>query len=551
MSSEKYVMVAKTFAGLEDVLKDELIEIGASEVEVLIRGVKFTGSKEILYKANFCCRTALRILVIIKEFNVKSSNDLYNGVRSIEWSDYFEVNQTISVNSTVNSEAFNNSMFVSLKTKDAIVDQFKAKIGKRPSVNAETPDIRINVHASSDEVSVSLDSSGESLHKRGYRLGQNEASMSEVLAAGILKIAGWKGQCDFYDPMCGSGTLPIEAALIARNIPPGIFRKSFGFEKWKDFDENLFDKVYNADYEIPFENTIYASDIASVNIKISSENARNAGLKKDIQFSVSDFSTLKPVKETGMLIINPPHGQRMNDRAVEPIYSMIGTALKNNFKGINAWVFSSSEEGFRNIGLKPSTKFALFNGSIECELRSFDLYDGSQRQFKQDYSRREGNDRYRSQGDYRSQGRTDYRGSRNERDNRSTGSDERRSPRRSDGFKSNSEGPGRSGNDAPQRRDFKPRDGADRTSPRRSGDFKSAGNSNNNRGPRSDFKSRSGEAPQRREFRPGSRDERPSSRNIELNDDHKKRPSDEAKNQVIEEPKRSFKSTTKRPRIGK
>ncbi|HNZ72874.1 MAG TPA: THUMP domain-containing protein, partial [Prolixibacteraceae bacterium] len=226
MSSQKYVMVAKTFAGLENVLMEELIEIGASDVEVLIRGVKFSGSKEMLYKANFCCRTALRILVIIKEFKVKNANDLYNGVRSVEWPDYFDIQQTFAITSTANSEAFNNSMFVSLKTKDAIVDNFRAKFGKRPSVNAENPEIRINVHASSDEVSLSLDSSGESLHKRGYRVGQNEASMSEVLAAGILKIAGWKGQCDFYDPMCGSGTLPIEAALIARNIPPGIFRKA-------------------------------------------------------------------------------------------------------------------------------------------------------------------------------------------------------------------------------------------------------------------------------------------------------------------------------------
>lgn len=427
MSSQKYVMVAKTFAGLENVLMEELIEIGASDVEVLIRGVKFSGSKEILYKANFCCRTALRILVIIKEFKVKNANDLYNGVRSVEWPDYFDIQQTFAITSTVNSEAFNNSMFVSLKTKDAIVDNFRAKFGKRPSVNAENPEIRINVHASSDEVSLSLDSSGESLHKRGYRVGQNEASMSEVLAAGILKIAGWKGQCDFYDPMCGSGTLPIEAALIARNIPPGIFRKAFAFEKWKDFDEDIFDKVYNADYEKEFTHNIYASDIAPVNVKISSENARNAGLKKDIQFSVADFATLKPVGENGILVMNPPYGQRMNDRAVEPIYNMIGTSLKNNFRGINTWVISSSEEGFKSIGLKPSARIKLFNGALECELRNFEMYDGSKKASKQGEGRRSYSDNSEQRGNFR---RPPLRQDNNDRRRSGSGSEEGRNGRR-------------------------------------------------------------------------------------------------------------------------
>jgi len=388
MAAEKYTMLAKTFAGLEDVLKEELIGIGASDVEVVIRGVKFTGSKEMLYKANFCCRTALRVLLIISERKVKSANDLYNCVREIEWSDYFDVQKTFSVNSTVNSEAFNNSMFVSLKTKDAIVDKFRAKYGKRPSINTENPDIRINVHASADEVSLSLDSSGESLHKRGYRTGQNEASMSEVLAAGILKIAGWNGQCDFYDPMCGSGTLPIEAGLIARNIPPGIFRKSFGFETWKDFDEDLFDKVYNADYEVPFEHNIYASDISSVNVKIATEYAKNAGLKKDIQFSTCDFASLKPAKQEGMLFVNPPYGQRMNERAVEPLYNMIGDSLKKNFIGFKAWLFSSSEDGFRNVGLRFAKRYKLYNGPLECELRGFELYEGSKKESKQNGDRR-------------------------------------------------------------------------------------------------------------------------------------------------------------------
>lgn len=383
MSSEIYQMLAKTFDGLEEVLKTELEEIGATDVEVVSRGVKFSGSKEIMYRANFCCRTALRILRIIGEFNVKSPNDLYQGVYKMEWENYFDVNQTFAINSTVNSEAFNNSMFVSLKSKDAIVDRFRSKFDKRPSVNTDNPDFRINVHASSDAVTISLDSSGESLHKRGYRVGQNEASMSEVLAAGILKLAGWKGQTDFYDTMCGSGTIPIEAALIARNIPPGIFRPEFAFETWKDFDKELLEKVYNDDYEVPFEHKIFASDISEISLKVAEKNAKSAGVLKSINFIVKDFAQFQPDSKEGLLIINPPYGERMNERKVEPIYNMIGTQLKHSFSGFKAWVFSSSDEGFKSIGLKPSQKIPLFNGPLECSFRLFEVYEGSKKESTQ------------------------------------------------------------------------------------------------------------------------------------------------------------------------
>ena len=384
MSSESYQMLAKTFDGLEEVLKIELEDIGASNVEVVNRGVKFSGTKETLYRANFCCRTALRILRIIGEFSVKGANDLYRNVNKMEWENYMDVTQTFAINSTVNSEAFNNSMFVSLKTKDAIVDRLRAKFDKRPSVNTDDPDIRINVHASADAVTISLDSSGESLHKRGYRVGQNEASMSEVLAAGILKIADWKGQTDFYDTMCGSGTIAIEAALIARNIPPGMFRQEFAFERWKDFDEDLLEKVYNEDYEVPFEHNIYASDISSLSVKVAEKNAKSAGVLKSIEFKEQDFAQFEPQSKGGLLIINPPYGERMNDRKVEPLYNMIGNQLKHQFQGFKAWVFSSSEEGFKNIGLKPSKKIPLYNGPLECSLRLFEVYEGSKKAGKQD-----------------------------------------------------------------------------------------------------------------------------------------------------------------------
>lgn len=398
MASEKLQMLAKTFAGLENILKEELIEIGATDVEVAVNEVKFSGSKEILYKANFCCRTALRILVIIKEKKVKSANDLYNCVREIEWSNYFDVQKTFSVISTVDSEAFNSSMIVGLKTKDAIVDYFKATTGKRSSVNAENPDIRINVHATADEVSISLDSSGESLHKRGYRSGQ-DTSVCEVLAAGLLKIAGWKGQCDFFDPMCGSGSLAIEAALIARKIPPGMFRKSFAFECWKDFDENLFDSIYNADYEVPFDHQIFASDISSVNVKIATENAKNAGLKKDIQFSISDFSSIKPEKKNGFILLNPPVAQRGNEQSTESLFVMIGETLKKNFVGFQVWIFSNSDDCFRNIGLRFTDRYELVNGTQNCEIRSYELYDGSKKDVRRDsFIRSDNRDEDRNQG---------------------------------------------------------------------------------------------------------------------------------------------------------
>lgn len=427
MSLNQYQMLAKTFAGLEDVLKKELIGLGAKEVEQVIRGVRFSGPKEMLYKANFCCRTALRILCIVDEFKADNATDLYNEMKKIDWTEFFDLGQTFAVYSTVTSEAFNNSMFVSLKAKDAIVDQFRTKTGKRPSVNAENPDIRIHVHVAADTVSVSLDSSGESLHKRGYRIGQNEASMSEVLAAGLLLLANWRGQSDFYDPMCGSGTIAIEAALIARNIPPGMFRKAFAFEAWKDFDSEVFDNVYNADYEKEFRYNIYASDISPANIRLASENARNAGLKKHIQFEASDFAALKPHGSIGFIMMNPPYGQRINDRMVEPLYTMIGDQLKRSFIGFKAWIFSNSEEGFKRIGLRFAQRYELYNGALPCELRSFEVYEGSKKPSKQGYNSFSADRRGNQNAEYRNS----YRPNReNSQDQTNRNQDESGSSRR-------------------------------------------------------------------------------------------------------------------------
>ena len=518
MSSENYQMLAKTFSGLEEVLKEELIAIGATDVEVVVRGVRFKGTKEVLYKANFCCRTALRILRIVGEYKIKNADELYDSIYKIDWSELFDLSQSFTIICTVNSEAFNNSMFISLKAKDAIVDLFKSKLNKRPSYNPDDPDIRIHVHASADSLSVSLDSSGESLHKRGYRVGQNEATMNEVLAAGILKIVGWTGQCDFYDTMCGSGTIPVEAALMARNIPPGMFRKEFAFEKWKDFDAELFEAVYNEDYEKPFEHRVYASDIVNINIKVSEVNAKNAGVLKDIEFKTIDFASYEPQSENGLLIINPPNGERASDRMVVPLFNMIGDQLKKNYAGFKAWVISSSEEGLKSIDLNPTRKIKLHIGPLECSLQLFEVYDGYKKMkrtfdrpqtqsrggerregFRSNTDRGEFNPRERSDfkprdnGDYKSRDRSDFkpreRGEFKPRDNKDFKPSEKGGfkprenrdikPRERGEFKPRDKGsfkPREQGTFKPRERgDFKPREQNSFQS-REKGDFKSRDN---------------------------------------------------------------------------
>jgi len=374
---KKFRMLAKTFAGLEEVLANELRGIGADDVQILRRAVSFKGDNEILYKANFCVRTALRILKPVAEFDIKWRDDLYRGAKKIKWEDHITPGKTIAIDSIAKSELFMNSMYVSLKVKDAIVDQFRAKTGKRPSVNTENPDLRINVHLMGDKCTISLDSSGDSLHKRGYRVSQTEAPLNEVLAAGMILLSDWDGASDFLDPMCGSGTLLIEAAMIAYGIPPGMYRSSFGFERWPDFDKSLFEKIYNSDYEKNYSGTIFGSDLSSANIAIAKANVKNAGFQKKIILEVHDFATLKPPFKSGIIVTNPPYGERLMPGAVRGLYSMIGDALKSRFSGFRAWIISSSKEGFKSIGLRSSTKITLYNGALECSFRNYELFKGS------------------------------------------------------------------------------------------------------------------------------------------------------------------------------
>jgi len=379
-SVKNFKIVVKTFAGLEPVLAMELQSMGAEAVQQERRAVSFMGDTRMLYKANFLLRTALKVLKPIAYFRVNNKEDLYNQTRNIPWTNYLTLGKSFSIDSTVQSEMFVNSMYASLRVKDAIADYFRDSFGKRPSVSQEDPDIRIHVYLMGDYCEISLDSSGESLHKRGYRLGQGEAPLNEVLAAGMILLAGWSGETNFFDPMCGSGTLLIEAAMIAKNIPAGIYRKSFGFERWLDFDEALFSDIYNADYEKETTIGISGSDISAQSCAMARANIKNAGLSKMIEVETGDFLVLEPPFVQGIIVTNPPYGERIKARSIADLYKAVGDALKQKYAGYTAWIISSSEEGFKSIGLKPSRKIELFNGALPCSFRSFELFRGTHKQ---------------------------------------------------------------------------------------------------------------------------------------------------------------------------
>ena len=380
-------MLAKTFKGLESVLAQELIELGANEVQIERRAVSFKGDKAMLYRANLCLRTASRVLVPIASFKAHDTDSLYARALALDWSAYMREDTTFAIDATVYSETFRNSRFVTYRVKDAIADYWQNKVGKRPNVKVTDPDIYINVHVADEQITISLDSSGESLHKRGYRVANTEAPINEALAAGMLLLAGWKGQSDFYDPMCGSGTLLIEAALIARNIAPGVFRKSFAFEKWADFDAELWSDIYNDDsHEREFSHTIYGSDASFYAIQQATKNVKSAGVQKDIQLKqirMEEISNLKSqISNTSPLVmLNPPYGERLkSNKEMEDLYGAIGSALKHQFAGATAWIISSNEAAMKCIGLKPSKKMRLLNGELDCQFNRYDLFAGKRKQ---------------------------------------------------------------------------------------------------------------------------------------------------------------------------
>ena len=381
--TQEFEMIAKTFMGLEPVLANELTQLGAKNVQVGRRMVSFTGDKEMMYRANFQLHTAIRILKPIKHFKALSADDVYEGVKDIDWTEYLSLDKTFAVDSVVFSEEFRHSKFVAYKVKDAIVDQFREKTGNRPNISVSNPDMRLHIHIAEDQCTLCLDSSGESLHRRGYRQESVEAPLNEVLAAGMILMTGWQGDTDFIDPMCGSGTLLIEAALIARNMAPGLFRKEFAFEKWPDFDADLFDKIYNDDsQEREFNHHIYGYDVDIKAVNTARLNVKAAGLTSDITIEEQDFKDFTQPKEKSIMVTNPPYGERISTSDLLGTYKMIGERLKHQFTGNEAWVLSYREECFSQIGLKPSIKIPLFNGSLECEFRKYQMFDGKMSDFR-------------------------------------------------------------------------------------------------------------------------------------------------------------------------
>lgn len=363
-------------------MAQELTELGATDIQIGRRMVTFSGDKEMLYRANFCLRTAIRVLKPIKLFKAKSADDVYEAVKAIDWSQYLSPQTTFAVDSVVFSPEFRHSKFVAYKVKDAIADQFRERTGARPNVSVSNPDIQLHIHISDYDATLALDSSGESLHRRGYRQETVSAPINEVLAAGIILMTGWRGETDFIDPFCGSGTLCIEAALIARGIAPGIFRKSYAFEKWPDFDRELFDRIYNDDSnDREFTHHIYGRDNDPKAVGIATRNVKAAGLSKDITIEEKDFTKCPLLPTDGeqkraLLVTNPPYGERITSPDLLGLYKTIGQKLKREFAGGEAWILSYREECFEQIGLKPSLKTPLYNGSLECELRKYVLFDG-------------------------------------------------------------------------------------------------------------------------------------------------------------------------------
>jgi len=377
----KFKMLAKTFHGLEEVLKDELIGIGASDVKAGNRIVEFSGDKALMYSANFHLRTALKILKPVADFKAHNENELYDAVQSIPWDTIFDVHQTFAVDSVVYSPHFSHSKYVALKVKDAIVDQFRDKYKKRPYVETENPDVQISIHISNNLCTLSLDSSGESLHKRGYRLKATKAPLNEVLAAGMILLSGWDLQSNFIDPMCGSGTLLIEAAMLAYGIPPGIYRRKFGFESWKDFDSDLLETIYEEEStNKPFEFKILGSDISEIAIRVAEKNIANASLNQKIELKITPIDNYQPPEnEKGIIITNPPYGERLKKTQIKDFYRYLGDVFKNQYTNYKIWLLSSNFDAIKYIGLKPSNKITLYNGPLECKYLKYDIYPGSKK----------------------------------------------------------------------------------------------------------------------------------------------------------------------------
>ena len=379
-------MVAKTLFGFEDLLERELRQLGAANLKKGVRSVSFEGDKGFMYKANLALRTAIKILKPIHSFKIKTEQDLYDQIYKMPWEQYMKNTGTLAVSSTLNSNVFTHSQYISLKTKDAIVDRFRDQTGERPNVDLRFPDLKINIHIDRNICNVSLDTSGESLHKRGYKTATNIAPINEVLAAGLIMLSGWDGQSDFMDPMCGSGTMLVEAAMIACNIPPNLMRKEFAFERWADWDVELFEKIEESLLKKTrdFHHRILGFDKSPSAVAKAIENTKSAHLDEFITIKHEDFfKTQKGGDKHLHMVFNPPYGERL-DIDMENFYKNIGDTLKQNYPGTTAWFITSNLEALKHVGLRPSRKIKLFNAKLESKLVKYDIYEGSKKAKFQD-----------------------------------------------------------------------------------------------------------------------------------------------------------------------
>lgn len=382
--SGDFEMKVTTFFGLEEILAKELMQLGGKDITEFKRGVSVVGDLGFLYKANLCLHTALKVIIPITKFTADNEQELYDNIKSIDWERFISNSDTLMVESVLNSEIFTHSQFVSQKVKDGIVDRFREKTGKRPDVDLLHPAFKLYVHIYKNEVSLNIDSSGDPLYKRGYRSDINEAPMKEVLAAGLVKLAGWERHHLLVDGMCGAGTIAIEAALWANNIPPGYYRNEFGFMRWRNFDEKTYDTIFDsAVNKIRNDKVeIIANDIDFPTLKKAKINTKNAKVDDVVTCTQESFFDMQPPRQAGVVILNPPYGERLPVAEIESLYKEIGNKLKKDFKGFSAWIITSSPEAIKSIGLRPSRRIQVFNGSLECRYLKFDLYDGSKKAVK-------------------------------------------------------------------------------------------------------------------------------------------------------------------------
>ncbi|MFV0541222.1 MAG: class I SAM-dependent RNA methyltransferase [Aestuariibaculum sp.] len=379
--AENFTMIAKTLFGFEDLLEKELLQLGAQDIKKGVRSVSFVGDKGFMYKTNLGLRTAIKILKPIESFKIKNEQDLYNKIYAMDWTPYLKPTGTLAIETTLHSDLFSHSLFISQKTKDAIVDKFRDNTGQRPNVDLKFPDLKINVHISKNHCNIALDTSGDSLHKRGYKLATNIAPINEVLAAGLVMLSGWDGQSDFMDPMCGSGTVLIEAAMIACNIPPNLMRKEFAFERWQDWDVDLFEKIEASllSKTRDFHYRIMGFDKAPSAVKKAIENVKNANLEDFVTVRHEDFfKTQKSGNEKLHMVFNPPYGERLNID-LQGFYKSIGDTLKQSYPNTDAWFITSNLEALKHVGLRPSRKIQLYNAKLESKFVKYEIYQGSKK----------------------------------------------------------------------------------------------------------------------------------------------------------------------------